>query len=39
LSGFVLLGGGTVMIDAFLVGFLTLAARAEVFLFFFAPGV
>ena len=34
-----LLGGGTVMIDAFLAGFLTLAACADVFRYFLATGV
>jgi hypothetical protein len=38
LSGFVLLGDGTFMIDAFLTAFLTLVAPAEVFRFFLATG-
>ena len=39
LSGFVLLGNGTVMIDAFLAGFLVLVACTEVVRFFLALGV
>jgi len=39
LSGFVLLGGGIFMIDAFLAAFLTLVVLTEVFRSFLAPGV
>ena len=39
LSGLALLGGGTFMIDDFLATSLTMAALADVFQFFLAPGV